>query len=79
MLNALKKIGSVFSAGIDLEEFGPTFRDMTATSGEGGKDAARKSVDIMRFVSGMQETFASLNRCVIAFRGNIAGHFQHYF
>ncbi|CAM9175042.1 unnamed protein product [Ascophyllum nodosum] len=55
--------GSVFSAGIDLEEFGPTFRDMTATSGEGGKDAARKSVDIMRFVSGMQETFASLNSC----------------
>ncbi|CAM9977371.1 unnamed protein product, partial [Hapterophycus canaliculatus] len=56
--------GKIFSSGLDLEENGPAFADMTSTStGDVNKDPARKSVEIARFVSGMQDSMASLERC----------------
>ncbi|CAM9763536.1 unnamed protein product [Pylaiella littoralis] len=57
--------GNVFSSGLDLEEHAPTFLAMTSPSpaGDLGRDPARKSFEIARFVSGMQESLASIDRC----------------
>lgn len=56
--------GKVFSSGLDLEEHAQTFMEMTtpAPAGDVTKDPARKSVQISRFVSGMQDSFACLDR-----------------
>lgn len=56
--------GNVFSSGLDLEEHAPTFMKMTSPSpvGDTTKDPARKSFEIARFVAGMQESLASLDR-----------------
>lgn len=55
--------GKVFSSGIDLEEHGPTFREMTSPARDGSGDPARKSFGIARFVTGMQESLAALDKC----------------
>eukprot|EP00903_Cladosiphon_okamuranus_P006540 g6390.t1 len=57
--------GNVFSSGLDLEEHAPKFMEMTSPSplGDNTKDPARKSFEIARFVTGMQESLASLDRC----------------
>lgn len=56
--------GKVFSSGLDLEEHAPTFLAMTSPSPAGDltRDPARKSFEIARFVSGMQDSLASLDR-----------------
>lgn len=55
--------GKIFSSGLDLEEHAPAFADMTSTSPDDvSRDPARKSVEIARFVSGMQDSMASLER-----------------
>eukprot|EP00904_Undaria_pinnatifida_P010587 jgi/Undpi1/6659/HiC_scaffold_20.g09138.m1 len=55
--------GKLFCSGLDLEEHAPAFREMTSSSGDGSSDPARKSFGIARFVSGMQESLAALDRC----------------
>ncbi|CAM9931057.1 unnamed protein product [Ectocarpus sp. 8 AP-2014] len=57
--------GKVFSSGLDLEEHAQTFMEMTtpAPAGDVTRDPARKSVQIARFVCGMQDSLASLDRC----------------
>ena len=54
----------MFSSGLDLEEHAPTFMKMTspASAGDAAGDPARKSFEIGRFVSGMQQSLASIDR-----------------
>lgn len=63
-MSLLLASGNVFSSGLDLEEHAPKFMEMTSPPpvGDTTKDPARKSFEIARFVTGMQESLASLDR-----------------
>lgn len=56
--------GKMFCSGLDLEDHASKFAEMTSPSpvGDTTKDPARKSFEIARFVTGMQQSLASLDR-----------------